>query len=139
MLRFTLSIILGILVIYLVNSLGIVMLGPIRCEDGWNSSSIGIQGACSHHGGVNDDPYTIVGIVSSVTGILSGFFVYSFPYRRKQEEIKEDPICEIHNVAMMKKYGKYGEFWGCPRFPSCRVTKDIEKIKTAMKRIEKTD
>ena len=25
---------------------------PYRCSDGWVSSSIGIQGACSHHGGV---------------------------------------------------------------------------------------
>lgn len=26
--------------------------GPARCRDGWHSTSIGKQGACSHHGGV---------------------------------------------------------------------------------------
>ena len=26
--------------------------GPATCRDGWHSSSIGRQGACSHHGGV---------------------------------------------------------------------------------------
>jgi hypothetical protein len=25
---------------------------PLGCSDGWDSSSIGLQGACSHHGGV---------------------------------------------------------------------------------------
>lgn len=28
------------------------MEGPLQCRDGWYSSSIGKQGACSHHGGV---------------------------------------------------------------------------------------
>jgi hypothetical protein len=26
--------------------------GPLRCRDGWQSMSIGRQGACSHHGGL---------------------------------------------------------------------------------------
>ena len=29
---------------------------PLRCKDGWRSSSIGLQGACSHHGGVDYGP-----------------------------------------------------------------------------------
>lgn len=47
---------------------------PPECSDGWQSPSIGRQGACSHHGGVNyhDDLYfRAVGI-----GALSGLLVY---------------------------------------------------------------
>ncbi|MBK6018356.1 DUF3761 domain-containing protein [Streptomyces sp. MBT53] len=30
----------------------VVMPSPAHCRDGWPSTSIGRQGACSHHGGV---------------------------------------------------------------------------------------
>ncbi|MGH8398718.1 MAG: hypothetical protein ACRETA_10810 [Gammaproteobacteria bacterium] len=29
---------------------------PLVCQDGWPSGSIGRQGACSHHGGVDRSP-----------------------------------------------------------------------------------
>lgn len=32
---------------------GVLFFGELGCSDGWNSSSIGRQGACSHHGGVD--------------------------------------------------------------------------------------
>ena len=41
-------------------ALGLFLIGPVKCSDGWDSPSIGKQGACSHHGGVNRLPQTIV-------------------------------------------------------------------------------
>ena len=35
--------------------LNVLSGGPI-CLDGWQSSSIGTQGACSHHGGIDGQP-----------------------------------------------------------------------------------
>lgn len=41
-----------------------------QCEDGWKSSSIGRQGACSHHGGVdrNEGWLILAAAVASVVG-----------------------------------------------------------------------
>ena len=30
--------------------------GPVKCKDGWSSSSIGSAGACSYHGGIDYGP-----------------------------------------------------------------------------------
>ncbi len=40
------------------------------CNDGWKSPSIGRQGACSHHGGVDyNSEYPLI-------GLIVGFFLY---------------------------------------------------------------
>jgi hypothetical protein len=36
------------------------------------------------------------------------------------------PVCPEHDILMIKKKGRFGEFWGCPKYPYCKVT---EKIK----------
>lgn len=36
------------------------------------------------------------------------------------------PICPDHNVSMVKKHGRFGDFWGCPHYPRCKV---IDKFK----------
>jgi superfamily I DNA and/or RNA helicase/ssDNA-binding Zn-finger/Zn-ribbon topoisomerase 1 len=36
------------------------------------------------------------------------------------------PVCPEHDILMVKKKGRFGEFWGCPKYPYCKVT---EKIK----------
>lgn len=36
------------------------------------------------------------------------------------------PICQLHDVTMVKRKSRFGEFWGCPKYPRC---KNIEKIK----------
>lgn len=36
----------------LLNVFGVFESQPMTCNDGWMSPSIGIMGACSHHGGV---------------------------------------------------------------------------------------
>lgn len=42
------------------------------CWDGWVSSSIGSQGACSHHGGVNKTLGTLAWLLSVGVGIAVG-------------------------------------------------------------------
>ena len=104
------------------------MVGPTRCEDGWRSASIGKQGACSYHGGVNDTPRTIVGVFSAVSGLLGGLFIYSLLERKQHKEEESYPKCNVHNIPMRKKHGRYGDFWGCSKYPACRVTKNMEKL-----------
>ena len=40
------------------------------------------------------------------------------------KEIRDTPICTKCERAMVLKNGKYGAFWGCSRYPKCRVTRD---------------
>lgn len=35
----------------------------------------------------------------------------------------EEVICEKCSSKMVKRKGKYGEFWGCSRYPKCNFTK----------------
>lgn len=35
-------------------------------------------------------------------------------------------ICPVCGSVMMKRHGKYGDFYGCSNFPSCRHTEPIE-------------
>lgn len=47
---------------------------------------------------------------------------------RKLRKVKKEatsegtPICPKHDLAMIKRQGPYGQFWGCPKYPACRVT-----------------
>jgi hypothetical protein len=50
-----LSIGLGIIVTLVLIVFFWQFLPEIICKDGWRSSSIGRQGACSHHGGVKSN------------------------------------------------------------------------------------
>jgi hypothetical protein len=48
--------------------LSLWIAGPQTCADGWRSPSIGVQGACSWHGGVNSTPQVLAFLVSAVIG-----------------------------------------------------------------------
>jgi restriction system protein len=39
--------------------------------------------------------------------------------------LEEIPLCPKCNSAMITRSGKYGHFWGCSRFPSCKGTRNI--------------
>ena len=53
------------------------------CNDGWKSPSIGRQGACSHHGGVDyNGEYPLIGIIA---GIFLGRKAYSFFNKEEQQ------------------------------------------------------
>ena len=47
--------------------------------------------------------------------------------RKAKKETTSDgtPICPKHDLAMIKRKGPYGQFWGCPRYPACKVTHKI--------------
>ena len=44
---------------------------------------------------------------------------------RKATTEEGAPICPEHELVMVHRKGPYGEFWGCPKFPRCRVTHKI--------------
>lgn len=47
--------------------------------------------------------------------------------KSSKEKTKEGiPICPRHEIEMVKKKGPYGEFWGCPRYPACRITEKLQ-------------
>lgn len=45
---------------------------------------------------------------------------------KKQYTGDGTPICPEHEVQMIRKKGKWGkDFWGCPKYPRCRVTEKM--------------
>ena len=63
----------GVMTFLTIMIVGHTMLGPTVCNDGWHSPSIGTQGACSHHGGVNRTPGTLLFFTSLALSLVSGF------------------------------------------------------------------
>ena len=47
------------------------VVGPVACNDGWASPSIGRQGACSWHGGVNSFPQFASFLVSLFVAFIA--------------------------------------------------------------------
>jgi hypothetical protein len=70
---------LGVFAIFAVLSLW--LFGPESCRDGWLSTSIGTQGACSWHGGVSRHPSALF-IVYFVIAAGLAFYVRSWQRRR---------------------------------------------------------
>lgn len=72
---------------------------PFRCADGWLSPSIGIQGACSHHGGVvgGDTMPWFMKFVGPIVGVRT-FLMLSKKFK-------------AYTVVVVGKYGasKIGE------------------------------
>lgn len=73
--RYALAIVFFILCNYLLQD----KFGFTGCADGWNSPSIGKQGACSHHGGVESNRTLL--LIISIVGSVVFFFVVSSQYR----------------------------------------------------------
>lgn len=43
--------------------------------------------------------------------------------KAKKEMTSESvPICPEHDLPMIQRKGPYGQFWGCPRYPACKIT-----------------
>lgn len=59
-----------------------LVLGETTCSDGWASRSIGKQGACSHHGGVDGS----VGVVIFLMAIAAGWSFYASSISRHFDE-----------------------------------------------------
>jgi hypothetical protein len=117
--------------------------GPAICRDGWSSPSIGRQGACSRHGGVNWG----FGGLAPVLGIVVGFATYSGAKRlqsrggliafisdahrlySERSRIKSDPCphCGASMHPTLQRQGPNAGRWFliCSRFPDCRGFADI--------------
>jgi hypothetical protein len=65
-------------------------MGPTRCKSGWASASIGRRGACSHHGGVDHTPGTLLALGSLGIGLAAGMMKAKYDERRSRKH--EDPI-----------------------------------------------
>lgn len=70
-LRFVLSIMIGIVIIYGLARAEYAVFGPITCRDGWPSPSIGRRGACSWHGGVSHGR-DVLSLIYVALGISAG-------------------------------------------------------------------
>ncbi|MCB9990432.1 MAG: hypothetical protein H6867_03500 [Rhodospirillales bacterium] len=75
-----------------------LVLPSATCMDGWVSTSIGSQGACSHHGGVNTMPNITAMAISSV----AGFFVWL------KAKKNQDTLSDLGNekIEVVEKYSK---------------------------------
>jgi hypothetical protein len=67
------------------------LAGPLTCSDGWHSPSIGRQGSCSWHGGVDYTPRIFAFFVSMFVGILAlvasrfvGEFIHKLASKKSQ-------------------------------------------------------
>lgn len=47
------------------------------------------------------------------------------PKGNKAEKLEEIKVCPRCKSELVKRDGKYGEFWGCSRFPKCRYTEKV--------------
>jgi hypothetical protein len=45
---------------------------------------------------------------------------------RKETTSDGIPICPKHSLPMVKRKGPFGQFWGCPRYPACKIKHSVE-------------
>ena len=75
------------------------MLGPVKCRDGYASSAIGRNGACSSHGGVDRSRDVLIALLS-VAG-AGAIFIWCAPIG----QAPPPPIGETPPPALRKKRG----------------------------------
>lgn len=48
--------------------------------------------------------------------------------RESEKRMTDDgrPICPKHDSPMIKRKGRFGEFWACQKYPACKVTDKIQ-------------
>jgi hypothetical protein len=126
------SIIVAILVMFGESALVSAVFGPETCRDGWHSPSIGLSGACSHHGGVASRGPLYILLFAAAVGV--GFWTYSQleKWRRRRDKpqlrrMSAPPLelCQICRTQMVLKTVAEGprkgrEYWECFRAPKCK-------------------
>lgn len=70
------------LVLFGIAYAGALALIPDRCSDGWRSPSIGIQGACSSHGGLDGSLPPLRLALALAAGIAGGLGLFTLRRRR---------------------------------------------------------
>jgi hypothetical protein len=125
------------------------------CRDGWPSQSIGLRGACSHHGGVATNWVAVlVTLLSASGGVAIGRWLAFRRDRAAREERMQferergsaleptgpatgrteasSPPCPLCGSTMRVRVAKKGrfrgrQFWGCSSYPRCRGIRPIQQ------------
>ena len=125
-----------------------VLEQPTACRDGWRSSSIGSQGACSWHGGVGANWSAFLVTIISLVGGVVVFRAISAPLDREKAAKEAALVAEREQWSEQRKAAAKAEgtdcpkcghplqlrtakrgrnsgsqFWGCSRYPSCKGTR----------------
>ena len=95
--------ILGLLLLVGLSSL----IPEPRCRDGWESPSIGRQGACSHHGGVErHEGFVFLAIATSFcAGLITTLRLTAWAERRKKARfiaslVRPEPDAPIDKIVL---------------------------------------
>lgn len=90
LMRGCLSVVVGFATMVGLSFVAGQLLGPVKCRDGWMSSSIGRQGACSYHGGV-DRSQNGLGIIFLIAGGVAGFAFYGSKIGERIDHRRQPP------------------------------------------------
>jgi hypothetical protein len=101
-----------------------LLLGPATCNDGWHSSSIGKQGACSHHGGVARWKGSVAAILALIAGGSAGWNLYQKAEaeeatRRAEAGAQASTVRQAYAVEQAKRYDESGGLEGAPACNLC--------------------
>jgi hypothetical protein len=114
------------------------LIGPDRttCKDDWRSPSIGTQGACSHHGGVQGMTFRRLMRLVFAGGVAFG----AFYYRNREREPKKSKEPQKPENSKLKSGKGTVMHKGCPvlgeRCKSCQSVTELNFLKLPEKPIE---
>jgi hypothetical protein len=112
--------------------------GPISCADGWLSPSIGRQGACSSHGGVDRSRDRVAFVGAMGAGGLT-YWLAARHRRHGRTEPRlspsDGPLCPRCGRSMVERTARRGRhagsrFFGCSGYPACRGTRTMRRTHT---------
>ena len=74
-------------------------------------------------------------VVQSIANILYPLTVQDKEAKAKhvetvqasKERAQNSAVCPLCGGTLIKRRGRYGEFWGCSSYPNCKFTRNIEK------------
>lgn len=120
------AIIVGFGVLFGLSYLTGWLLGPVTCRDGWASGSIGTQGACSWHGGVDRSRGGLFFLYLFLGG-FSGWWV--------MEKLEDRPTYRRPDPILHQRCPKCGGHMSyanddrtkakCHRYPVCSGEKEM--------------
>jgi len=128
-------------------------VGPTRCEDGWASPSIGTQGACSWHGGVDNSPAVnaFMATVACTMAVVAWRWIVlvrreaaeapqkwaDYEAQRKAQLKERGLDCPLCGDMMQRRTAQRGPnrggyFMSCSRYPKCVSTRPLNERERAM-------